>query len=388
MVSKDCHLVLEEIEQLKELLFHSKNKDQICSIVNSIRDLSELYHFITGEKLKNLDKIIPSYFQVIADTDCKRKQVNMNFVYSFLRYRSEHEIFSTKILSFLDETHSIFLDDEDMLQIKLELSETEMLFQREQIQLLRDFMMREGKVKEFDQIIEEKRIQSARFLNQSYGYTLENTALSTYWIAVDDFLPPYEIDYLSTIVHEFGHVVDLKELKNHTGGNEPFYLSKSIYSEVISRRYEKKFLDYLIDHDILLEDSYEGVLTYYNDLHCFLSDTLFFINLIDSPFSPYLEYRSSLLEGGSNSIPIEQKNMKQSLLYSYGGSLAIYFNYLEKENKELFQKYYDRFLQIRGQFFDFSTFSTFMDEVALEEAFSMDLEKTLSLRKRVKKGNN
>ena len=178
---------------------------------------------------------------------------------------------------------------------------------------------------------------------------------------------------MNTIIHELGHAWDSLELAKRNGIYQQYYHYDSIYIEVISKQFEKKFLNYLIENNILVNDTSILLNDFYHDITDYLV-TIEFLASLDNKFLEDENYKridSKILSGefaGNfikkdltvDIVDIEDIDLTKELYYGYGGLLAVYFTQLERDDYDKFQYIYKQFLDNRYKPFNVDIFNKFV----------------------------
>ncbi len=101
----------------------------------------------------------------------------------------------------------------------------------------------------------------------------------------------YTLNDMLTMAHEFGHVYDLELLDKENLANDLFqYGYVSIYGEVISRAFEKLFLHYVEDNNIMREKSRDlHIDSLFSNRHSLIALT--FLTILDDGLLRSGEYR-------------------------------------------------------------------------------------------------
>ena len=122
-------------------------------------------------------------------------------------------------------------------------------------EILFGFLSKYGLEKEFREFLNKKRIffKVRENKNDDYlGLTVFNSIDRDTAILIAH--ADYDFDTLFTLIHEFGHVIDLSFFKGDNISQVSIdYAYKSYYPEVYSRLLERLFIHYLVEEDIVKE---------------------------------------------------------------------------------------------------------------------------------------
>lgn len=266
---------------------------------------------------------------------------------------------SKLILNFIDDINEIINEYLILYNDELDSKGLSYISPKEQEEILEAYFNSEGM--EFkDLFVECQRNGSIykmpdSFLNMimSIGATIYNPLGNEKLV----FLAETEnkIGEISTIVHEFGHVLDLSTYSStHSNSMTSLYFQTSPYIEVNSTYQEYKFYEYLLKNNIYKDDTKaflaDSVVSYLENL-----SVLAPVGFIDSKL---LRKHKGVLSRKEITDSVRQEtgvsldmslcdnfiDIKSALEYSYGMMIA--FSMLD--DKTL----YDKFQMIRDPYFD------------------------------------
>ncbi len=180
----------------------------------------------------------------------------------------------------------------------------------------------------FQQLINQRHfIGELSFPNNNIG----GITLDLYKSYPIIFINPdyFSIEFGACLAHEIGHAVDFLNLRGRNSYHKLLDFSVvSENTEVISKIYEKDFLEYAIEYDLNKEKAKELLLNYHYNNFCYLRDTREEIN-----------------------ISLNDENLFEDISYAVGGVMATVFQYERKEHPEIYQKMMNEFLGREPQFF-------------------------------------
>lgn len=224
----------------------AKNSDERVALVNYIGNLNAAIATMEDEK------IIFDKGRIYGSHKNQKKFLKKLDIYedrmldSFVLNKDFHSNYMGEVLSGIED---------NMAEIPEEkISPTTMLKESDFYDIFYQFMKSIKLDKLFDKFIKEKKIYSTitPFSEGNLGFTLYNPVNKDIDIFVNDF--EYNIHSMFTLAHEFGHAYDLNNFNEDISVyNKYFY--RSFYGEVISKTFERLFLDYMLKNKILLKES-------------------------------------------------------------------------------------------------------------------------------------
>ncbi len=266
---------------------------------------------------------------------------------------------SRLILNFIDEINEIISDYISTYYIDVEKNGFSHICSKEQEEILEDYFESEGR--ELHDLFFEYRENNDVYKMPSYLYNLTESLGATIYNPLDNksmiFLADNEnkIGELSTIIHEFGHVLDFYTYsKTHSNSMTSLYFQTSPYIEVNSTYQEYKFYEYLLNNNIYKDDTksflLDSALSYLQSLSSlapieFVNSKLLRKNRL---ILSRKELVSSVMKETGVALELsncdEAIDMKSALEYSYGMMIA--FSMLDD------QSLYDKVQMIRSPYFD------------------------------------
>ena len=248
--------LLEKLEIARRQVNNAKNREELLAILGYIYLLEDA-----------IGRVFPDFAIPSSMSNNSKKDKAIDKKYSmheekmlnnFLEYKEFHK----KLFEGLQKTTSHQIKRMKALKEKEEAKEKEETKEKEPsiiseadfYSILFDFMNKLGLSKTYDKFVKNKRIYSSQveLIDGVDGYTLCNPFSKDSDIFVDRM--QYNIISMITLAHEFGHVYDI----NHFDGDIESY-NKFIYEsyndEVISKTFESLFVDYLIENNILIDES-------------------------------------------------------------------------------------------------------------------------------------
>lgn len=266
---------------------------------------------------------------------------------------------SNLILNFIDEISEVIENYLDDNSIELEKNRFSYISPIEQEKILKNYLKNEERemYELFNYYQKEKRIykmsKSLAEIIPSVGCTTYNPLDNKSIVFLEE--DKNKIGELSTIIHEFGHVLDtLTYSKTHTNNMTSLYFQVSPYIEVNSTYKEYKFYEYLLKNDIYKYDTMaillDSVSSYLESLSYLAPITFIDPKLLrkNKCILSKEEIAHQVLEKTGVTLDLSECDMffdmQNSLRYSYGMMIA--FSMLD--NPQL----YDKVQMIRSPYFD------------------------------------
>ena len=347
------------------------------NIYNKIKNLEE--HFLDCKKpldseayVKIYETLLMIYMGLDKEYSPNPKLYKNKFVHfssvdkdNYIQKKSMEELINNKdrhsklILDFIDDINEIVNEYLTLYNDELDSKGLSYISPKEQEEILEAYFNSEG-MELKDLFVECQRNGSIYKMPDSFfnmimliGATIYNPLGNEKLV----FLAETEnkIGELSTIVHEFGHVLDLSTYSStHSNSMTSLYFQTSPYIEVNSTYQEYKFYEYLLKNNIYKDDTKaflaDNVVSYLENL-----SVLAPVGFIDSKL---LRKHKGVLSREEITDSVRQEtgvsldmslcdnfiDIKSALEYSYGMMIA--FSMLD--DKTL----YDKFQMIRDPYFD------------------------------------
>lgn len=366
----------KEILLLKNRYKNSIKSDKNIEILVVIDTLAEFYEGITNKKHPNL---YPSKFllkKCYKDYNEKTNQI----IIDFIKQKKIHNSIAKKMLSTMDDDlDAFFVETEENKEIPF----------KDMCDIMMEFLSTIGRENLLTEALEKKRIFRMSSKEELIGLTVYNNFFNTYYISINKKVN--DTTKMVTLIHELGHVYDLKNLNKKDYNN---YIT-SVYSEVNSIMYEKKFSNFLIDNKINLGDVFLNICDYYISVFDWLGKMLT-LSELDNNLLKNQKFKNVkeniLLKQLSNKAALEYIDLSDvryidldnSLCYSYGNMLATYFINLEKEDKDLYKYKYNEFLNIHDKEFNISDFRKIIpDNELLFQSMKSEMNQDIKVKKKI-----
>ena len=356
MFKTDTRKLFEEVTRGYNQLKNAKNSQERVALANYIGNLyvniasvqdedvfvSKKTIFGSNKNYKKFNKIVDIYEMKMLENFVAQKNFHRDYlkrilsgVNSNLRGIENDEIDKTSVLS-VDDFYSIFYDF--MKSIK-----QDELF---------DKFYTEGRIYAYDSDADLDYLGNTEF-NPISGETN---------IFVGDY--KYDINSMFTLAHEFGHAYDWSKFnKSVEDYNRYFY--QSFYGEVFPELFERLFLKYLIDNNILVDDA-ENKLIEREEVNREYLLGAYILSLLDDEYLLSTSYqylsREKLFElvGSNFSVDDDIKefilnstyfNIMEDYRYAYGDILSMFLK-IQVENYGFDNDLIDEILRIRCDMFD------------------------------------
>ena len=247
MVNTRVNQIYHKIHSAEDALGNAKSMDEKVALGNYIGNLYNSVGRVLGNDIE------ADMLKVFKSSKQYKKFIKRLDFYEFEML--DHFILKKKV-------HNAFIGDcmfdtGDSLEAlgERERTVTTVLSDKDFYDIFWQFMRSLHLEQLFEKYVKEGKIYNTHFdevRNNVLGYTVFNPMEIDTDIFIGDF--HNDIDSMFTLAHEFGHVYDFNEFQGDIKDyNQYFY--QSFYGEVFSRAFEKLFLDYLIQNNILLEEA-------------------------------------------------------------------------------------------------------------------------------------
>lgn len=354
-----------------------KLNDNYRSIYTKIEELEN--HFLDCKKpldseayVKMYETLLMIYMGLDKEYSPNTKLYKNKFVHfssvdkdNSIQKKSMEELINNKerhsklILNFIDDINEIINEYLILYNDELDSKGLSYISPKEQEEILEAYFNSEG-MELRDLFVECQRNGSIYKMPDSFLSMIMSIGTTIYNPLGNEklvFLAETEnkIGELSTIVHEFGHVLDLSTYSStHSNSMTSLYFQTSPYIEVNSTYQEYKFYEYLLKNNIYKDDTKaflaDSVVTYLEGL-----SVLALVGFIDSKLlrkHKGVLYRKEITDSvrQETGVSLDMSlcdnfiDIKSALEYSYGMMIA--FSMLD--DKTL----YDKFQMIRDPYFD------------------------------------
>lgn len=346
--------IYTRIEELESHFLDCKKPLDSEAYVKMYETLLMIYMGLDKEYSPN-PKLYKNKFVHFSSVD-KDNSIQKKSMEELINNKDRH---SKLILDFIDDINEIVNEYLTLHNDELDSKGLSYISPKEQEEILEAYFNSEG-MELKDLFVECQRNGSIYKMPDSFFNMIMSIGATIYNPLGNEklvFLTETEnkIGELSTIVHEFGHVLDLSTYSStHSNSMTSLYFQTSPYIEVNSTYQEYKFYEYLLKNNIYKDDTKaflaDNVVSYLENL-----SVLAPVGFIDSKL---LRKHKGVLSREEITDSVRQEtgvsldmslcdnfiDIKSALEYSYGMMIA--FSMLD--DKTL----YDKFQMIRAPYFD------------------------------------
>lgn len=353
-LNDDYSNIYTKIEELESHFLDCKKPLDSEAYVKMYETLLMIYMGLDKEYSPNT-KLYKNKFVHFSSVD-KDNSIQKKSMEELINNKDRH---SKLILDFIDDINEIINEYLILHNDELDSKGLSYISPKEQEEILEAYFDSEG-MELKDLFVECQRNGSIYKMPDSFLSMIMSIGATIYNPLGNEklvFLTETEnkIGELSTIVHEFGHVLDLSTYSStHSNSMTSLYFQTSPYIEVNSTYQEYKFYEYLLKNNIYKDDTKaflaDSVVSYLENL-----SVLAPVGFIDSKL---LRKHKGVLSRKEITDSVRQEtgvsldislcdnfiDIKSALEYSYGMMIA--FSMLD--DKTL----YDKFQMIRDPYFD------------------------------------
>lgn len=243
--TEDPKKLCEKLEIAKRQLKNAKSREEIMAISNYMYLLDDSIGLVSPsiESFTNKNEYLDTKTNGVMDKKYFTHEGKM--MRNYLSQKEFHEKFFARLHK--KTSHLIDSIDED------DYSGITPLTEEEYYNIFFEFMNKIGLAKYFDKYVRGRRIYKTKdSYENTFGYTLFNPITKDSDIFIGDL--EYDIFSMFTLAHEFGHIYDLNNFNEDVEKyNEYFY--QSFNGEAVSKTFERLFLDFLIENNILVSEA-------------------------------------------------------------------------------------------------------------------------------------
>lgn len=387
--TKDVSAIKDEIISLRERLVRAKNDSERCGYLASIFSLNHLYKDLVGEEFLNFDKITSSDRYLTQRINNFGSRLVDKFPVNFIKEKLLIEEVSSKVYTILN-----FEDSE----INKKRIVVEMYPEKLAMEIIRNFFecYHPEDLKLFEELIDKNRIFNVSEFSD-FDSRVRGNCYYIYkklpFLVI--YSPFYTVETISFLIHEFGHARDMMDLSANFSFNQiQKYFFTSGKDEVISKLYEKEFIDFCIQAGINLEASSALLYDYYGIIEESAFETYFYTQLPDwllqkSEYLSYdLEFLKTQIKDHSfkgimeKNVSIDVLGIDSSTKYAFGGLSAVVLQERFKNGKRMGDKIINTFMNNRTRFSIVELLDTLgYDNSEFEEIVQRDFETIKKYRK-------
>ena len=345
----------EKLELAKRQLKNAKSREEIMAISNYIYLLNDSIGLVSPTIESITNKIDYLDGKTNEKMDKKYLTDEGKMIRNYLSQKEFHENFFERLYKKTSHLISSVEDDE--------YSGITTLTEEEYYNIFFEFMNKLGLAKYFDKYVKGKRIYKTKdSYENTLGFTLFNPLTKDSDIFIGDL--EYDIFSMFTLAHEFGHIYDLNNFDEDIETyNEYFY--QSFNGETISKTFERLFVDFLIENNILVDEAKDQMFDMINYnyeyiLSSYILSLIPDILLIDNSYlelSPTRIYK--LVEKYFNKKKYVRKflnkccdlELKETYTYSYGDVYSLFLKDRIKQDDYNLDSLKE-FFEFRSKIFD------------------------------------
>lgn len=254
LINDNPKKLIEKLELAKKQLNNAKSREEKLAITN--------YIGILCDSINNVEPTTPLNKKGIKRLN-KNIRISNNMVDKYASGTIKNYI-ATKSFhnSFFESMHRRISHERKKIEVGL-YSEVTLLQEDDFYNIFFEFVNSIGLSKYFDKYIKSGRVYKTRIETaDELGYILYNPLTKDSNIFVTEM--DYNISSLFVLVHEFGHAYDFNKFSGTTKEYN-HYLFQSFCIETISKTFERLFLDFLIERNILKDEAIDELFDMSND---------------------------------------------------------------------------------------------------------------------------
>lgn len=345
--------IKSQLLRLKDYIYKDSSPVGVLACMQTYNALSLFYYISKGEVIS--PRIVKYNRTLVNEALQKEKRIFNNYVNNFFLNKDFHSaMFSSfyfEVMDLIDE----FYDGDYYQKLISVYNKPINVKKNEDLDILLQFFREvDPGMKELflDLVRQGKFYKMNPAVPESTGMTVFNSIENLCNVFIKERTP--SIAYLTTFVHETGHVKDYLDCgERFSPEKQKLYLMKGLYSEVLSTFYEQKFYEFLFDNDIRREEVVLGAMKYFYNYISGIDDAILYSLLPDEYHFQAVagnltrDQMAAIIDNGplevddSGSIP---ESFDDTMGYGYGIMIA---NSILHD-----QKKYNDFLNIRNGYFD------------------------------------
>lgn len=325
--------IKKEIKETLKLIKQEKNNNARLMFYNYIGNLYSALSVIKGKKMYPNERRIfgnlDNYHRFIKRTDFLMDRFTDNFIAN----QEFHQNYFYDLLFGIESTFIKNIDGSEYSKQSDYFGEVDFLI------VFHDFCQSLNLEKLFFEIFNRRRIfkmTKGKEIDNYLGLNLHNIVTGESKILIDSF--DYNLDSMFTLAHEMGHYYDQLEFVGRDKIDDYVsYFFKSLYGEVISRLFERLFLTYLVEENIMREKAVDKLIDIEIGNHDFLLSS-YILSLLESEYLSKNKYMNMSTIGISqmvgkyfmNSEVIEdylktaKLDLTSDVTYTYGDIVSMF----------------------------------------------------------------
>lgn len=251
-IKEDIDGLLERISTASKQIKKAKSSEERIALGNYLYNMYESLVITTYLPIEVTEKAVFGSHKDLQKFS-KKAYIDMDRVLqNFFDNRSYHRWMLGNIINNTSEPLNECVDNR--------YGCNEQLSKGEFFEIFSDFLKELHLGKEFDKFIKNVGIYAydGELKEDCGAYMLHNPLTNEADVFVGDFY--YNVNTMSTLAHEFGHVYDFSKYKGDLHDYNKF-LHQSFYLEVMSKLFERLLVEYLINNNILVDDAKDEMLS-------------------------------------------------------------------------------------------------------------------------------
>ena len=328
-----------EIDKILENFLYS-NPKEFEDNVDSLVDFYNLYFLVFNEIYNDAYDFLNNNIKTVLKRDKLTNEDFKRLFKNLIENMNFNIDYSKRIINKFNNNDFNIIDHFDQ-----EISEKNML------DIMCSFLEDEfNNSDEFLKLINNGKLYSSDLSEEDNGdiycggYTIYNHVTGNSIVVISNNEDMIGIRLMSTIMHEFGHVIDNIERKTNRSKKENLnYVFSSSYTEVYSHLYESLFYKYLIKNNIFKDNGinylkilYESILSDFYDIYDI--STLCKTCVQHSKKIGY-DFKNNELFNNLDSNEI----IKDDISYGYGRLIGNYLSDIKLENEDKFKDIFINF---------------------------------------------
>lgn len=308
--------IRREIKETLKLV--KKEKDNTARLI-FYNYIGNLYSALSVIKDK---KMYPNERKIFGDLDSYRRFLKRTdflldkFTDNFLENQEFHQNYFNDLLFNVEST---FIKDIDGAAYS---KQSDYFGEKDFLTVFHDFCHNLNLDGLFFEIFDNRRIfkmTRGKVTDDYLGLNLHNIVTGESRILIDSF--DYDLDSMFTLVHEFGHYYDQLEFVGRAKIDEYVsYFFKSLYGEVVPRLFERLYLTFLIDKNIMKEKAIDKLIDMEIRNHDFLLSS-YILSLLEAKYLSKDKYMN--LSASNISQMVGKNFMNFEIIEDYLGNTKL-----------------------------------------------------------------
>lgn len=378
---KDIRMKINEV--LKEIK-STGDKNKLLLLENYIGDLYSALTTINGEMSYPIPRKMfgtkSKYRTFVKETDILFDKFDDNFI----KNKEFHSDLFYKIFYNIEDLYSCMLNNN-----KVYCGEVDSLSEEEFCTIYHDFLKSIGLENLYDEIMNKSIYccNGGTGLDNYNGLALFNPFNGDSGILIRNF--DYNIESMFTLTHETGHIYDLKSLLSEGKNSEMVnYAYLSLFGEVMSKLFERLFLEYLITNNIYRNIAIDKLIDMEIFNHsCLINGLILSLIRSEDLYLDGYEYLSDTEIINKvryyfvdddfliDHLSLHDLNLSEDISYAYGDIISMKlkevfknsgfnsseFKYFMKHRTKIFNPFYIRELSISADDY----YDSYVDELSL-----------------------